>query len=60
MGCSDLIGVQCLVYVFDLMQLNGMFYVCDFVICDDDMFYVIEVLFIQWDKMILVFIGFVG
>lgn len=60
LGRNDLIGAQRMVYVLDLTQPNGMFMARDFLIRDDDLLYVTEAPFTQWDKTIAALTGSLG
>lgn len=60
LGRSDLQGAQRVVYVLDLTEPNGMFMARDFSIRDDDLIYVTEAPFTQWDKTISALTGSLG
>ncbi|KMK66489.1 polysaccharide biosynthesis/export family protein [Puniceibacterium sp. IMCC21224] len=57
MGRTDLIGEQRMVYVLDLTEPNGLFMARDFVVRDQDLLYVTEAPFTQWDKTIAALTG---
>jgi polysaccharide export outer membrane protein len=52
LGRDDLIGAQRMVYVLNLTQPNGLFIARDFVVRDEDTFYVTEAPYAQWTKTI--------
>ena len=52
MGRDDLTGTQRVIYLLDLTQPNGMFMARDFAIRDDDLVYVTEAPFVQFNKTI--------
>ncbi|MEC3860258.1 polysaccharide biosynthesis/export family protein [Mesobacterium sp. TK19101] len=60
LGRTDLIGAQRMVYVLDLTEPNGMFMARDFAVRDDDLLYVTEAPFTQWDKTIAALTGTLG
>ena len=60
LGRNDLTGAQRMVYVLDLTAPNGMFMARDFAIRDDDLIYVTEAPFTQWDKTISALTGSLG
>lgn len=60
LGQTDLIGAQRMVYVLDLTEPNGMFMARDFAVRDDDLLYVTEAPFTQWDKTISALTGTLG
>lgn len=60
LGRTDLIGAQRMVYVLDLTEPNGMFKARDFAVRDDDLLYVTEAPFVQWDKTIAALTGSLG
>ena len=57
LGTPGLTGTQRMVYVMDLTQPNGMFLARDFQIRDEDLLYVTEAPFTQWDKTIAALTG---
>lgn len=57
LGRSDLVGAQRFVYVLDLTQPNGLFMARDFVVRDQDLIYVTEAPFVQWDRTIAAITG---
>ena len=52
MGRDDLTGTQRVIYLLDLTQPNGVFMARDFAIRDDDLVYVTEAPFVQFNKTI--------
>ncbi|MDA7427214.1 polysaccharide biosynthesis/export family protein [Primorskyibacter aestuariivivens] len=60
LGRQDLRGAQRMVYVLDLTEPNGLFLARDFAIRDDDLLYVTEAPFTQWNKTIAALTGTLG
>lgn len=60
LGREDLQGAQRMVYVLDLTEPNGLFMARDFAIRDDDLLYVTEAPFTQWNKTIAALTGTLG
>lgn len=60
LGRKDLQGAQRMVYVLDLTEPNGLFLARDFAIRDDDLLYVTEAPFTQWNKTIAALTGTLG
>lgn len=58
LGRDDLVGDQRFVYVLDLTQPLGMFHARDFVIRDQDVVYVTEAPYVQWQKTLAALTGF--
>ena len=60
LGRQDLRGAQRMVYVLDLTEPNGLFLARDFAVRDDDLLYVTEAPFTQWNKTIAALTGTLG
>ncbi|WP_425038237.1 polysaccharide biosynthesis/export family protein [Primorskyibacter sp. S187A] len=60
LGRDDLTGAQRMVYVLDLTRPNGLFLARDFIIRDDDLVYITEAPFSQWNKTIAALTGSLG
>lgn len=60
LGRDDLRGAQRMVYVLDLTEPNGLFLARDFAIRDEDLLYVTEAPFTQWNKTIAALTGTLG
>ena len=60
LGRDDLQGDQRFVYVLDLTEPLGMFHARDFVIRDQDVVYVTEAPYVQWQKTLSALTGATG
>jgi len=60
LGRSDLVGAQRFVYVLNLTEPNGMFEARDFSVRDDDLIYVTEAPYAQFQKVLSAVSGTLG